>query len=97
MLFTSDYFTVYNEIMCSKPDVAGDIEINSRFLPFSTSAQYWSNPQYFVQMTDTDNEDNTKSTLVVSLMQKYRRQMKTDLLNTAGLEEAIGFDILRVL
>ncbi len=30
-------------------------------------------------------------------MQKYRRQMKTDMLNTEGLEEAIGFDILKVV
>ncbi len=66
-------------------------------IAISITAQYWSNPQYFIKLLDSDDDENTKSTLVVSLMQKYRRQMKTDMLNTEGLEEAIGFDILKVV
>ena len=60
-------------------------------------AQYWSNPQYFVKLTDTDETDDVDTcTLIISLMQKFRRQMKTTLQKTENLEEAIGFDILKV-
>ena len=59
-------------------------------------AQYWSNPQYFVKLTDTDETDDVDTcTLIISLMQKFRRQMKTTLQKTENLEEAIGLTFLR--
>ncbi len=61
------------------------------------SAQYWSNPQYFVKLSDPDKGDDEQTcTLCVSLMQKYRRQLKVKRKTTEDLEEAIGFDILKV-
>ena len=61
------------------------------------TAEYWTNPQYFVKLTDTDEMDDVDTcTLIVSLMQKFRRQMKTSTKKTENQEEAIGFDVLKV-
>ena len=61
------------------------------------TAEYWSNPQYFVKLTDPDETDDVDTcTLIVSLMQKFRRQMKTSTKKTENQEEAIGFDVLKV-
>lgn len=50
-----------------------------------------------MRLTDTDvTDDADTGTVIVSLMQKYRRQMKTELQSTENVEEAIGFDILKV-
>lgn len=50
-----------------------------------------------MKLTDTDEADDVDTcTAIVSLMQKYRRQMKTSLKQTENLEEAVGFDILKV-
>ena len=59
--------------------------------------EYWSNPQYFVKLTDPGETDDVDTcTLIVSLMQKLRRQMKTSKRKTENQEEAIGFDVLKV-
>ena len=61
------------------------------------SAKYWSNPQYFVKLTDPDDGDNIETcSVVVSLMQKNRRRMRTDLKTLDYLEVAIGFEIYKV-
>ena len=61
------------------------------------TAEYWSNPQYFVKLTDPDETDDVDTcTLIVSLMQKFRRQLKTSTKKTENQEEAIGFDVLKV-
>ena len=76
------------------------------------AAEYWSNPQYFVTLSGADEkqgeqppqeeqaeegEKQNTCTVIVSLMQKYRRQMKTQTESVENLEEAIGFDVLKVI
>ena len=56
---------------------------------------YWMNPQYFVCLRDSDDDDNDKCTLVVSLMQKYTRVRKT-VEKSDDTESPIGFDVFKV-
>ena len=53
------------------------------------------NPQYFVRLCDTDDDEDDKCTLVVSLMQKYARVKKT-IEKKQDTEIAIGFDVFKV-
>ena len=55
------------------------------------------NPQYFVKLTDTDETDDVDTcTLIVSLMQKFRRKLRTQMKTVAHLNLAIGFKIYKV-
>ena len=67
------------------------------FLPPVFSAKYWTNPQYFVKLTDPDDGDNISTcSIVVSLMQKNRRRMRTEMKTLNYLEVGIGFKIYKV-
>ncbi len=61
------------------------------------SDQYWQNPRYKVTLNDTDGEVDGEGvcTIIVSLMQKNRRVMRT-YLKTAITNRAIGVDIYKV-
>lgn len=52
-----------------------------------------SNPQYRIKLTDSDpNDDDELCTIIVAVMQKFRRELKH-----AGLDNlAIGFAIYQV-
>ena len=55
------------------------------------------NPQYFVKLTDPDETDDVDTcTLIVSLMQKFRRKMRTQMKTVQYLNLAIGFKIYKV-
>ena len=60
--------------------------------PFSDT--FWTNPQYRVEVTDTDdNDDENMGTLIVALMQKHRRKLRKE-----GLDMlTIGYVIYKVL
>ena len=61
------------------------------------SDKYWTNPQFFVTLRDRNRWDGiNKCTLVVSLLQKYTRRMRTELGTSEIQENAVGFDILKV-
>ena len=50
-----------------------------------------------MKLVDPDEDDDEqKCTISISLMQKYRRQLKVARKTLDDLEEAIGFDILKV-
>ena len=56
--------------------------------------KFWMNPQYFVKLTDPDETDDVDTcTLIVSLMQKFRRKMRTQMKTVQYLNLAIGFRI----
>ncbi|XP_022710373.1 calpain-A-like isoform X2 [Varroa jacobsoni] len=55
---------------------------------------HWVNPQYFITLIDPDeDDDDEKCTMIVALMQKNRRAMRT---LGGGLFLTIGFAIYRV-
>ncbi len=58
----------------------------SNFRPFLET--FANNPQYRIQLTDSDPDDNDDlCTVIIAVMQKYRRELKH-----AGLDNlAIGF------
>ncbi|ELU01678.1 hypothetical protein CAPTEDRAFT_182806 [Capitella teleta] len=57
---------------------------------------YWLNPQYFIRLTDPDEDDDEElCTLVVSLVQKFTRRRKT-FEKTDDTQGAIGYDVYRV-
>ena len=59
--------------------------------------KFWMNPQYFVKLTDPDETDDVDTcTLIVSLMQKFRRKMRTQMKTVQYLNLAIGFKIYKV-
>ena len=37
---------------------------------------FWTNPQYRVEVTDTDDDDDDYGTLIIALMQKERRKLR---------------------
>lgn len=57
------------------------------------SGSFANNPQYRIKLTDSDpNDDDELCTLIVAVMQKYRRELKH-----AGLDNlAIGFAMYEV-
>ena len=64
---------------------------------FKLKEKLWMNPQYFVKLTDPDETDDVDTcTLIVSLMQKFRRKMRTQMKTTQYLNLAIGFKIYKV-
>lgn len=59
------------------------------------SETHWVNPQYFITLIDPDeDDDDEKCTMIVALMQKNRRAMRT---LGGGLFLTIGFAIYRVI
>ena len=59
--------------------------------------KFWMNPQYFVKLTDPDETDDVDTcTLIVSLMQKFRRKIRTQMKTVQYLNLAIGFKIYKV-
>lgn len=60
---------------------------------YNFSDSFANNPQYNVQLTDSDpNDDDNLCTVIVAIMQKYRRELKC-----TGIENmAIGFAVYEV-
>lgn len=50
-----------------------------------------------MKLEEGEGEDGENVLLVVSLMQKWRRQARVTLKVTSDLENAIGFDLVKVL
>lgn len=60
-------------------------------------AKFWSNPQFLVNLPDVNEKDNeSMSTVVVSLLQKYSREMRSQN-NGESCEEYIQFRLYRIL
>ena len=60
-------------------------------------AKFWTNPQFFVSVTDPDPDDNDDmATLIVALLQKYTRERRIE---SGGdpCEQFIQFRVYRVL
>jgi calpain len=57
------------------------------------SANFWTNPQYQVTVVDPDPDDNDGTgTLIIGLMQKDRRKLRSQGLN----ELTIGYAVYKV-
>ena len=62
------------------------------------SDNYWTNPQFFVTLKETDIWDGIdKCIMIISLEQKYERQNTDEIKDAKLADEAIGFDVLKVL
>ena len=75
-----------------------DITAILTFLPPVFSAKYWTNPQYFAKLTDPDDGDNISTcSIVVSLMQKNRRRMRTEMKTLNYLEVGLALKFTRLV
>lgn len=60
-------------------------------------AQFWTNPQFLVSLVDVDPNDNENmATVIVSLLQKYTREKRTQN-KGESCEEFIQFRLYRIL
>lgn len=63
----------------------------------TNEAAFWTNPQFLVTLDDVDPEDNENmSTLIVSLLQKYTREKRTQN-KGESCEQFIQFRLYRIL
>ena len=72
--------------------------VSIKFLnyPIYKLAKFWTNPQFFIKLTDVDQNDNeNKATIVVALMQKDSRLKRTSSKKDSA-EEFIQFKLFKV-
>lgn len=63
----------------------------------SNEASYWTNPQFLITLSDVDPNDNENlATVIVSLLQKYTREKRTQN-KGQSCEEFIQFRLYRIL
>lgn len=63
----------------------------------ANEASFWTNPQFLITLADVDPNDNENmATVIVSLLQKYTREKRTQNKGESA-EEFIQFRLYRIL
>jgi calpain, invertebrate len=62
----------------------------------TNQAKFWTNPQFFIKLTDVDEDDNeNKATIVIALMQKDSRLKRAKTMKDSA-EEFIQFKLFKI-